>query len=126
MAATLALVEVVVSSASKSSAKRCNSASRAVVVALFRAVFGAQRLGVDPLFAQVAHHGVGMPMRQQDAACARFAKRAQQRRPVGMVGQNETAVVAAAPPVAAHAHPARAEAAAVLAEAADPRRTGRA
>src|SRR5690606_40054598 len=86
---------------------------------LLRGAGRGQCPGIDALFAQETHHGVGMAMCQQDAAGAGFGECTQQRRPVRMVAECEAAVVATPPAIATHAHPAGAEGAAVFAEAAD-------
>ena len=64
-------------------------------------------------------------MRDEDARGAGLRDRRQQRRPVGVVGQDEAAIERALPPHAAHAHQARGERHGCVRQPLHPRRASR-
>src|SRR5690606_15985154 len=82
---------------------------------------GAERARIDPVLAQLAHDGVGVAVRRNHAAGAGLTHGTDQVGPVGVVGDDEAAVVVATAAVAADTHPAGGKAGLRAPEAAHPR-----
>src|SRR5436309_11040315 len=112
LAATFAFVEVVRSSSSYSRANAFIIQTRREIASLhIRLAFprSSEHARGPPALAEEPRQLLRVAVGDEHAPGPRVLDRAEERRPVRVVGEDEAAVVSLAPARAAHAHPARGE-----------------